>query len=452
MNPQQARNVVAEYVRCGKWTTFVQPFCGRFGLSEVIAKVLGRAENIWASDICVFSAIVGVYLSEQSLRGLGFHVDGEQLSQIVARSQSVDEHAASLLLVLKYAQLKHRKPYYYQAAAKELLRNHATYIEHMANQLRQLKTNLQGIHFRLLDYKDEIEEHMHNPDALIVCDPPCYEKGYTNMFNPHGFYSWKQPSIPEFSPAEFADLLRLCEESEATVLCMQYPSHENIGWPVVASCSMANRRLNKYWNFVCNKPLDVKVMRQMDEPVESQFECFFDGEVQHGSKIHLVKVDKDVALYYRGLLVHKLADAGGDDHFLLLIDGKVAAVIGLVFNFFTRRGYDYIYLNYAIEVQNKNEPRLHKLLTQLIFSRHFKQHLAQNVGHIQNVMQFRDFTKMRSTKLGFSEHLWNMPKSAVIVSKQQLENGVWKIVYEHPFTTKTFHQCVTEYHSREHKS
>ena len=107
VNPQEARNTVAEYVRHGPWKTFVQPFCGRFGLSEVIAKTAGSAENIWSSDICVFSAIVGLYLAEHDLDVLGFHpTDGELsfLSERISVNRGVDERAAAMLLVLKYAQ------------------------------------------------------------------------------------------------------------------------------------------------------------------------------------------------------------------------------------------------------------------------------------------------------------------------------------------------------------
>lgn len=457
VNPQDARNAISQYVRHGKWKTFVQPFCGRFGLCEAIAKTVGSAENIWASDICVFSAIVGSYLSGGDLEKLGLRWCGPLECDSVSflfrrRTGGEDEHAASMLMVLKYAQLKHRKSYYYQSAAKELIRNADTYIAHLSGKLRELKANLTGIRFRILDYKDEIKEHMDNPDALIICDPPCYEHGYTDMFNPHGFYSWNQPDIPEFEPAEFADLMRLCQDAEATVICMQYPSHPTIpGWHTISSCCMSNRRLNRYWNLVCNRPLPPLVMREMDEPVDARYETFVNDNVRHGSKVHLIKVEENVALYYRDLLVHKLADAGGDDHFLLLIDGKVAAVIGLVFNFFTRRGLDYIYLNYAIEVSNQVEPRLHKLLTALIYSRHFKRDIIRQVSHIQNTLQFRDFVKMRSTKLSHSDHLWNMPKSAVIVKREQLKTGMWRIVYEHPFTDKTYHQCVTEYYGREHR-
>lgn len=451
VNPQQARNIIGEYVKSGKWTTFVQPFCGRFGLTEVIADLVESPEHIWTSDICVFSAIVGYWLMGRSINELGLALSDEALllSPLV---EGAEEPAAAWLLVLKYAQLKHRKAYYYQCAAKELTRNWNVYLDRMTAQLKQLKSKLGGIQFRILDYKVEIQEHMHNSEALIVCDPPCYEKGYTNMFNPHGVFSWNEPTVPEFRPAEFADLLRLCEDAEATVLCMQYPSHENIGWRVVASCSMPNRRVNKYWNFVCNKPLKPLVARDYPElvrPENARFECFTKDEIQHGSKVQLLKVEKQVALYYRDLLVHKLADSGGDDHFLLLIDGKVSAVIGLVFNFFTRRGLDYIYLNYAIEVKNSHHSRLHKLITALVYSAQFKQEVVSQVSHIQNTLQFRDFQKMRSTKLSHTQHLWNMPATADIVSKEKLKDGMFKIVYEHRFSNKRYHQCVVEFYQHE---
>lgn len=215
VNPQQARNTIAEYIRHGEWKTFAQPFCGRFGLSEAIARTVGSSENLWTSDICVFSAIAGYYLSDQPLDKLGFRVLDEKLSFLFQLVGGEDERAAAMLLVVKYAQLKRRKPYYYQCAAKEILVNAEKYIQRLAAQLRKVKEVLNGLHFRLLDYKDEIKQHMDNPDALIICDPPCYEKGYTNMFDPGDSYSWNEPKIPEFKPAEFDKALSSLEGDEA---------------------------------------------------------------------------------------------------------------------------------------------------------------------------------------------------------------------------------------------
>jgi hypothetical protein len=451
VNPQPARNVVAEYVKNGAWTTFVQPFCGRFGLSEAIAKVTKKPENIWTSDICIFSATLGYWLSEQSLEQLEFKILAPEIQHLTKFFDGDVQQVAAVLLAIKFAQLKRRDAYYYQSAAREIARKPETYVAFMGEELKRLAESLRGIHFRLLDYKDEIREHMHNPEALIICDPPCYAKGYTRMFEAEGVYSWRQPSVPEFLPSEFEDLLSLCENAEATVLCMKYPSHE-LGkiksWHAVASCSLAARELNKSWQFVSNKPFPVFAVRSVDKPVDAKYVCMVNDKVNRNSKVHLIRVDDDVALYYRDLLVHKLADSGGEENFLLLIDGKVAAVIGLMTNFFTRRGLDYVFLNYAIEVTNLQEPRLHKLVTQLIYSRGFKEQLAAQCSGLRNTRQFRDFNKMHSTKIGPTDKLWNMPKNTIILKKERTPNGLWKVLYEHSFSDKTFHQCVVEFAER----
>lgn len=453
MNPQPARNVVAEYVHAGPWTTYVQPFCGRFGLTEVIAKTTEKPEQIWTSDICVFSALVGTWLSGRDLADVGFEILHPEIQALARYFDGDVQQVAACLQAVKFAQLKSHKPYYYQAAAKEIARNPKRYVDYLSAELTRLKNVLEGIHFRVLDYKDEIREHMNNPDALIICDPPCYAQGYTRMFEQEGVYRWKQPEIPEFMPAEFESLLQLCGDAAATVLCMKYPTHtfKLPGWLTVASCSLTHARLNRVWQFVANRPLQPFAVRDYEKPLPVKYPVFVNGPVDRNSKVFLVKVTDPEATYYRDLMVHRLADSGGEEQFVLLIDGQVAAVIGILTNFFTRRGQDYVFLNYAIEVYNRQEPRLHKLVTALVYSRQFKEQLIAQARGLANTLQFRDFNKMRSTKLSPTMQLWNMPRDTRILVTEKLKTGMWRILYEYPFSTKTFHQCVVEYVERKHK-
>ena len=54
-----------------------------------------------------------------------------------------------------------------------------------------------------------------------------------------------------------------------------------------------------------------------------KFPIYNDEEITEESKISILKVDRDTALYYRDLFVHKLGTTQAQQYYLFLIDGRV---------------------------------------------------------------------------------------------------------------------------------
>lgn len=455
VTPEPARRAVAEYAADTKYKTMVVPFCGRFGLVEAIVKARnGQTDNVWTSDMGLYSSTLGYYICDLPLEDLGFQVLDERLRDKMgcyldkpARSA---EYAAAIMLTQKYTQLKRKSAYYYKAGAKEILRNTKRYIDIMVQNIEAMKKQLHGIRYRILDYQAEIDEHLNKKDALIICNTPCVPLGYTHMFTPADVYKWNEPDITEFLPPDdFNRMLAKMKGAKATIVVMK-EFHWTVDveekWFNVITC-FRSTKLNKNWQMIANRGLKPYVFRTAEKTITAQFQCFVDDEVKHGSKVQLVKISKREAAYYRDLLLHKLGSMPGDEEpYVLLIDGKVAMVIGLMTNYFTRRMQDYVFIVYGITVHNRQEPNLRKLVTKLIYSRSFKEDICRMPG-IKRALQFRELKYLRSTKIGVTKDLWDMPKSTTVISTIQ-EDGMFKILYEHAFTSKNYHQLVVEYTDR----
>jgi hypothetical protein len=202
VTPSGARNYVADKV-----VSLEKPFfnacAGRFSVVEAAIKAGLPPDNIYASDIGLFSSIIG-YLADPSkkLEDLGSRI----LDPSLEPKGITDEFhfAAHVMLILKLNQMKQTnlRGLYLRG---ELLSSWEKTRAVMQQQLQMLFQNIIGIHYEIADIWDVVSR-VSQEDVTFYASVPHYARGYTKMFAAPNL-KWNEPAIPEFSPKDFPLLL-----------------------------------------------------------------------------------------------------------------------------------------------------------------------------------------------------------------------------------------------------
>ena len=215
VTPSGARNYVADKV-VSLEKPLVNACAGRFSVVEAAIKAGVPRQNVFASDIGLFSSIIG-YLADRSkkLDDLGIRILDPALEPRGIADKL--EFAAHVMLILKLNQMKQTnlRGLYLR---EELLSSWNRSREAMRRQLETLVQNIAGIHYEIADIWDVVSR-VSQEDVTFYASVPHYARGYTKMFAAPNL-KWNEPSIPEFDPKTFPVLLEKLGQAKCTAfLC-----------------------------------------------------------------------------------------------------------------------------------------------------------------------------------------------------------------------------------------
>ncbi|MGA2078313.1 MAG: hypothetical protein ABSH52_32900 [Terriglobia bacterium] len=224
ITPTGARNYVAEKVASLE-RPFFNACAGRFSVVEAAIKAGVPPQNVFASDIGLFSSIIG-YLADPSkkLEDLGIRILDPSLE--LKGVNDPFHFAAHVMLILKLNQMKQtnlRGLY----RREELLASWDRSRDAMRRQLETLVQNIAGIHYEIADIWDVVSR-VSQEDATFYASVPHYARGYTKMFAAPNL-KWNQPTIPEFAPKDFPLLLEKLGPAKChALLCRRCEWEETI--------------------------------------------------------------------------------------------------------------------------------------------------------------------------------------------------------------------------------
>lgn len=330
---------VFEGLRGRGYTRYVEPCAGAFAM-PIVARAAGwRPEQMECSDVNLFSAIVGTTLSG----GKGVGGDFADLG-VLLDGQAVDipdgsraERGAYLLWLQLLTRMQCRPDVeYWRALVTDLTERRDEHIADIAKKLAGLEARIGGMQFRPEDCWEHIKAVADDPHTVISINPPSYASGFERFFDTDGRLTWDEPHYAIWQPD--VDLYRLSDymEDKAALFVGQQqrvPGESSHKRPVFA------RHLSPGQNvyIVSNRPEEIfeitggpRVMpRKAGEITPANFPPIsMDHEVTPKSTVELLPVKANVADYYRGLWMHRLAASPGSYNMLVAVDGKAAGVLG----------------------------------------------------------------------------------------------------------------------------
>lgn len=431
------------------YTRFVEPCAGAFAMSHIAAQCGYKPSEIEASDVSMFTSIMGYAITGQSLEELEIRADGFTNEELL--------DPAVALYAWKYLKATRNagREYGYELMV-DLEARREYYIDSLRAQLDRAKQLLHGMSYRPLDMWKHLEECYDDPHCIVIANPPTYTAGFEKWYDTGGRMTWKEPEYGIFDPK--TGLTELYDKmSDAKCLLMCYEENApglTAGHPVFARYGVRDG-INVY--LTTNRPDEATMLaegKMITRPNEGKLEpldCSIlprDYEITRKSKIQITQIERTAAQYYRKLWTHNFVGSAAPINMAVLIDGKLAGVFGLDKSALTMGAFgtqvsDAVFLMYGMTVPHKTY-RLGRLL----------QMLTQSKALIMSICTDLEKEKAKTLK---TVQMTKYPESKEMRGLMELTKKVpdkkmgWRLTYESPLYDRTNEETLDEWLRREER-
>jgi hypothetical protein len=388
------------------------PCAGRFSGAIMALRAGYRADQIVASDISLYSALIGELAAGRDPRSLNATIahlpESPGLAEEFAGADEVYRWAACLLLAQKIATSSAKNPYL-AMIHEDLVRGWRRHLDKVEKGLREVVTAMSGIEYRTADMFDEIEAHRGRERTLLHCLPPQYVRGFEKQFDTKGAVTWSAPDAKQFdSKGDHHRLYDLATDPETRALTLFWMIQPNMrdGYAERAVWVLDRKGLYGASNadvieyLLSNRADEVKAMlggpivatAKTVKPVTVQPHPVWgadDDLITPQTRIDFVPVKREVGLYYRDLFAHRLGGTDAEGFVLMLLDGKVFGSVGLFFRqvrLGKRYGWQapdddrlFVFETYGLNASSSRYPRLNRLLMMAITCEEFK-HVVKSMS------------------------------------------------------------------------
>ena len=146
------------------------------------------------------------------------------------------------------------------------------------------------------------------------------------------------------------------------------------------------------------------------------------------------------ALYYRDLFVHRLGATTADRGFLLLVDGQVMTAFGVFIQDFLQFRTRYLPEMFGITRSSTRYHRLGKLFMLLLTSGEMKKRLCDILK-----LWLHEPAGIQTTSITLHEEGKTDRGALKVISRENLDDGRFRIIYRADFRDDTFADVVTEW-------
>jgi hypothetical protein len=308
---------------------------GSFAATLVAATAGWKPQEMYTSDITLYSSIVGVCVSGGDLAALGITLDGNPLELPDGPLAAQGAHA--LWVQLKARMEARPDAVYWQNVIDDLNDHQADHTAAIRKQLDGLMTRLKGIDYCPMDMWEHAKAVLDDEHAVLLAAPPTYTAGFERFFDTHGRLGWDEPAYDVFDPETgFRDWVEMVDGAKCLSLCLQEGKTRQSAHPkpVFArpngpgrTCYVLANRPEEIFGLMGGPKVAMRTNASDIEP--SGFPPLpFEWEPHDGAKVQVFPVKSAVADYYRGLWMHRLTAIAGPANLLVILDGYAAGIIG----------------------------------------------------------------------------------------------------------------------------
>ena len=426
--------------------TLYIPCSGTFALVEVALQAGYQPSNIITSDISLFSSMLGYYITNRDIDELNYKICIESEDERHFSSKDEAEKIAHIMWLMKTLQID-EKVYFQRMFLKHFVHKKEEIILDLAAKIRKLKDRYAGIQYSIKDLRLEIFEEKPS-DSVTIIHSPAYASGYSKMFD-FGNDILFQNGVDEFSfSKEFVTLYDESRKKPEVYIWSAYDTTKGI--PKEDVFFAEERTKNKYEYFCVTKTQylsesslkysliakEIKECQPLPIPIISK-----DYKITKQTKIDVLKVSEEVALYYRDLWAHKMGTTKAEQYYLFLLDGAAFGVTGFHASEALRLVSNDVFEVFGFDQPLDNHPNAHKLFMMLLTCNDMKNVILNSCtkNRIFDLKGFKTVCVTKYRKLKSSTGLLE------IKSREKLPNGNYKIMYYTPFWKRTFEETLAHW-------
>lgn len=412
-------NIPLSYLKSVQFNKYVLPTVGTFDTAEALVKCGIKPDKIHTADIDLGSCALGYLFTDKSLETLD--IEFEDIPFDISRYEEPVEQCAELILALAYCQ-KPKKPYNNLAMRKELQINHNTYHPILTKQLSFRKKLMDGIHFTIENQRAEIIKYQDDDKSMIYWE----NQGYTNPKYKQNIY-WDEPKMDTLTSDEVLNDFKL---TDATIIVETDNEEIPTQWTKV----FAELGRNVTKRTLINKNEDLRwISRKNIRDIDPKWTLYNDEHLTEDSSIRLVKLNREEADYYKDLFWRRTGFDKSDIAIGFLVDERLFGISGLKF------GKRNIIQTYSLTIPSGKD--LQKLLALVATSTQFE----NEVKDIEPSLVMEDLRGVKAHT--FVHSLDDKPLDGVMkrVSKEQMPNQIFKLIYSSEFHDRSYKECMTNW-------
>lgn len=365
------------------YTRFVEPASGALAMSQLAVKAGFDPQRIEASDVTLFSALMGYGIMGQRADSLEIHADGYG-------EYDLGDPAVALWALACCMAEEHAANPIQDAALRQFKRDSDRHIAGLRRQLEKARDLLGGMSHKAADLFDHLDDCWDDPHCLACVNPPTYTGGFERFYETGGRIGWAEPRYRLFdAESGLHDLMRRAFRAKCLLLCYQErATGDAIGVPIYIQDHLRRARDQFTYLHVYIVPnrldesleiaggLTVGRMRLTGVNAGDRPPIAADHEFTPDTQLVVRKIPTQVATYYRALWTHKFTvGSPANVNLGIFIDGYIAGVFG--YNTLLAVGYrsppggqhrDILQIHYGIVAPN-NTHRLSRLLTMVSLTR-----------------------------------------------------------------------------------
>lgn len=315
------------------YTRMVELYCGAFANLMVARQAGWEPSEIVASDVWLYTAALGYVYSGQPLANLQVTVDNEPLP---LSGDSVKDAATIIGEQYKARIAKHEDIDYMRQLLEDLDRYQQEHMQGLVGKITQNDQILHGITFKSEDSLLLAKEVMDDPHTIVFANPPTYKGAYEKFFDTQGRVDWAAPPYEVFdAQTDIPKLVEMFHGKHALLIAQQQQTPRNSASPHPVYARSLGLDSVIYMN--SNRPDEVKQLtggvkvtvrpeqeRAIPIPLIDE-----DYRITSDTDIKLCPLlNSGVQDAYLQVLRHRLSTQPSPMCLLLLLDGKVAGIIG----------------------------------------------------------------------------------------------------------------------------
>ncbi len=439
---QKYIKIILENARKAGYNRVVEPCSGAFAMAHLAVQAGFKPEQIEASDITMFSSIMGYALMDKPLTDLEITATG-------FTEEELTDPATPLYALLYLKSMVTAGSDFFFAMVKDLELRREEHIKKIQEQLDRGKALLKGFSYRALDMFVHLDEVINDPKTIIIANPPTYTAGFEKWYGTGGHMNWKEPEYGIFDPKTgLTDLFEVMNKSKALIICYEENEVKKMAGKAIFTRYGVRKGFNVY--LTTNREEEAeglangKMMVRPNESKMAPLDCSTlptDYVLTENSKIEFMQVEPQHVQYYRGIWTHNFVGGQAQVNVVMLIDRFVAGVFGYQLAIGPVVLKDLLIM-FGVTVPHVSY-RLNRLLTMVACN-------METLKHLLTDYQISRLTGLQTTQLTKYPESKEMRGVMKLFKKEKGKLG-YKLIYKTSIQQRTKEDTLIEWLTKETK-
>ncbi len=432
---------VLERARKAGYERFVEPCSGTLSVSCYAADA--GFERIEASDVTMFSGILGRYAEGRGIGDMGIRER--------ATGRPIEGHVDALYESKRAMLEAEAGSEYGLALLEDFEAREAEVREEIRAQLDAIRSRVRKCSYRDMDMMDHLAEVADDERAVVVVNMPTFKGGYEKSYKAvSDRFEWNEPKYTVFDPkGGYEAFWDFAAHAKCLILSYQEAVPGQFFGEAVYARPSGRIGLNSY---ICTnrseeverllgKSCAVKTAGKR-EPLKYPI-VPSDYEITRKSRLSVVRAKPENIRYYRGLFTRNFGPSQASSGYALLVDGYVVGVFGyLTLSNCLDNSCDSVFIGFAITTSASF--RASKLIHMVACQRSV---VAMELSDVQMLSARKVRTAMRSKHASCTELRGVMR----LVDRKKDDAMGNMLTYEADIQDKTLRQVLSEFMDKEER-